>query len=175
MARRREAVLGPRRAGVSGPAAAGPGPGPAAGRSTGTGGGGPATSALAPIGAAEYAERARTAYASAQGAAGRGADVIVLFDDQYIQYFTGFVFSPTERPIALVVGPGGERVLFVPRLELEHAEALADVDRVVAYPEYPGEVHPSSCCSARCAGSGWAAAPSPSTTTATRPSWGTPR
>ncbi|MCC6310534.1 MAG: aminopeptidase P family protein [Trueperaceae bacterium] len=94
------------------------------------------------MGAAEYAERARTAYASAQGAAGRGADVIVLFDDQYIQYFTGFVFSPTERPIALVVGPGGERVLFVPRLELEHAEALADVDRVVAYPEYPGEVHP---------------------------------
>ncbi len=118
MARGGEAVPGPRRAGVSGNGRVGP----------------------VPIGPAEYAQRARTASERALGAA--GADVIVLFDDQYIQYFTGFVFSPTERPIALIVGPDGERALFVPRLELEHAEALADVDRVVAYPEYPGETHP---------------------------------
>src|SRR5690606_5465223 len=41
-----------------------------------------------------------------------------------------------------VIGDSGESVLFVPRLELEHAEAYAHVDRVVTYPEYPGEVHP---------------------------------
>ncbi len=67
---------------------------------------------------------------------------VVLFDDQYVQYYTGFVFAPTERPIAAVLLRDGQRVLFVPRLELEHAEASADADRIVAYPEYPGRRHP---------------------------------
>ena len=94
--------------------------------------------ALSPITPSELAARARTA---ASRLAGRAA-ALVLFDDQYIQYFTGFVFSPTERPIALIVDPDGARTLFVPRLEREHAEAMASVERVVAYPEYPGETHP---------------------------------
>lgn len=59
-----------------------------------------------------------------------------------IFYLCGFAFAPTERPIGLVIGTDGESVLFVPRLELEHAEAYAHVDRVVTYPEYPGEEHP---------------------------------
>ncbi|MEX2502927.1 MAG: Xaa-Pro peptidase family protein [Trueperaceae bacterium] len=67
---------------------------------------------------------------------------IVLFDDQYVQYFTGFVFAATERPIGAVLLPDGERILFVPRLEREHAQATSDADRVVDYPEYPGERHP---------------------------------
>jgi Xaa-Pro aminopeptidase len=33
-------------------------------------------------------------------------------------------------------------VLFVPRLEHEHAEQTADADRVESYPEYPGRRHP---------------------------------
>ena len=69
-------------------------------------------------------------------------DVLVLFDDQYVHYYTGFVFTPTERPMAVVITRDGERVLFVPRLELEHAGQLSDADRVVSYPEYPGERHP---------------------------------
>ena len=67
---------------------------------------------------------------------------VVLFDDQYVQYLTGFVYAMTERPIAAVVLPDGERILFVPRLETEHAIETASADRVVDYPEYPGRRHP---------------------------------
>jgi Xaa-Pro aminopeptidase len=91
-----------------------------------------------PIEPAERADRARAAFARL------GADVgaLVLFDDQYIQYFADFVFHPTERPIALVLTREGERTLFVPRLELEHAREVADVEHVVSYGEYPGERDP---------------------------------
>ena len=66
----------------------------------------------------------------------------VLFDSHYITYYTDFAFIPTERPMALAVSAEGERVLFVPRLELEHAQAEAVVDRVETYPEYPDDPHP---------------------------------
>jgi Xaa-Pro dipeptidase len=49
----------------------------------------------------------------------------VLFHNYYVTYFTDFAFIPTERPIAFAVNAQGERVLFVPRLELEHAQAEA--------------------------------------------------
>jgi Xaa-Pro dipeptidase len=68
-----------------------------------------------------------------------GLGGIVLFDPYYVLYYTGFAFVPTERPMALVVGPHGERALVVPRLEVEHAEAKATVDRVEHYLEYPGD------------------------------------
>lgn len=67
---------------------------------------------------------------------------VVLFDSFHIMYFTGFVFIPTERPIAFALSPTGERLLFVPRLELEHAKAEGRVARVESYPEYPGKPHP---------------------------------
>lgn len=67
---------------------------------------------------------------------------IVLFDRYYILYYTGFAFIPTERPVALVVNTAGERALFVPRLELEHAESNAFVDQVTTYLEYPYIPHP---------------------------------
>lgn len=66
----------------------------------------------------------------------------VLFDNDYITYYTDFAFIPTERPMALVVGVDGERILYVPRLELEHARSEAVVDRVETYPEYPDDPHP---------------------------------
>jgi Xaa-Pro aminopeptidase len=66
----------------------------------------------------------------------------VWWGNAYIFYLTGFAFVPTERPIALIVTEAGETVLFVPRLELEHAQTYAHVDRVVSYPEFPGETHP---------------------------------
>ena len=66
----------------------------------------------------------------------------VLFDNAYVLYYTGFAFIPTERPAALVVNADGERGLFVPRLEREHAQANATVQHVSDYPEYPSERHP---------------------------------
>lgn len=67
---------------------------------------------------------------------------VVLFDADYIKYYTGFTFIPTERPMAFVMNASGERALFVPRLEVEHAESNALVDRVDHYQEYPDDPHP---------------------------------
>jgi Xaa-Pro aminopeptidase len=71
-----------------------------------------------------------------------GLSGVVLFDSTYILYYTGFAFIPTERPVAFVMNASGETVMFVPRLELEHARANADVDQVEHYIEYPYHVHP---------------------------------
>lgn len=67
---------------------------------------------------------------------------VVLFDNFHITYYTGFAFIPTERPICFAMNADGERVLFVPRLEVEHAQAEARVERVESYLEYPGDPHP---------------------------------
>lgn len=67
---------------------------------------------------------------------------VVLFDHYYIQYYTGFAFIPTERPIAFVMNKRGERALFVPRLEVEHAQSNAFIQRVDFYVEYPLDPHP---------------------------------
>ena len=67
---------------------------------------------------------------------------VVLFDSHYILYYCGFAFIPTERPIALVINQKGDKGLFVPRLELEHAESNATIDKVVSYVEYPYDPHP---------------------------------
>ena len=66
----------------------------------------------------------------------------VLFDNYYILYYTGFAYVPTERPIAFVLNSAGENLLFVPRLEVEHAGANAIIDRVDHYIEYPYQPHP---------------------------------
>ena len=92
-----------------------------------------------PIGPATYqARRARIADLARDA----GAELSVWWANHRVFYLTGFAFVPTERPIALVVTAESEAVLLVPRLELEHARAYAHVDRVEAYPEYPGERHP---------------------------------
>jgi Xaa-Pro aminopeptidase len=66
----------------------------------------------------------------------------VMFDNYYILYYTGFAFIPTERPIAFAMNARGERALFVPRLEVEHAESNAVIQRVDHYLEYPHLAHP---------------------------------
>ena len=65
----------------------------------------------------------------------------VLFDADYIRYFTGFNFLATERPVA-VAFTDGTVTAFVPEFEVERTRAEADFDRVDSYPEYPGETHP---------------------------------
>ena len=72
----------------------------------------------------------------------RGLSGCVLFDPQYVGYFTGFAFIPTERPIAFVLARDGRGGMLVPRLEVEHAQANAAVSEVAHYDEYPGERHP---------------------------------
>jgi Xaa-Pro dipeptidase len=67
---------------------------------------------------------------------------VVLFDHDYILYYTGFAFIPTERPIAFVMNTHGERALFVPRLEVEHARSNSLIQRVDFYIEYPLDPHP---------------------------------
>lgn len=97
---------------------------------------------IGPITREERTERARTAfnYVSSEVAA------LVLFDDQFIQYYTDFVFHPTERPVALIISREGERTLFVPDLEREHAAQAGQGEHVVTYPEIRAGSIPSTFC-----------------------------
>ena len=91
------------------------------------------------IGDAELSVR-RDTFAAAL--AERGLAGAVLFDTQYVHYYTGFFFIPTERPIAFALAADGRGGMLVPRLELEHARANTAVSEVAHYDEYPGERHP---------------------------------
>jgi Xaa-Pro dipeptidase len=88
---------------------------------------------------AEFEARIQTLVGQVQA---QGLSGAVLFDNTYVGYFADFAFIPTERPIALAVNEQGERALLVPRLEVEHAQAEAVVDRIEHYLEYPGDPHP---------------------------------
>lgn len=91
------------------------------------------------ISPAEFQSRAQTllSYIRKHDLAG-----VVLFDRDHVLYFTGFAFIPTERPLAFIMNKEGKRILFVPRLELEHAQSRAAVDAVEYYAEYPSVSHP---------------------------------
>lgn len=72
---------------------------------------------------------------------GRVVDGVVLFLPHNVSYFAKFGFMVTERPIAFVMTPS-RSALLVPRMETEHAHAMALVDEVIDYPEFPDERHP---------------------------------
>lgn len=72
----------------------------------------------------------------------QGLSGVVLFDTYYVQYYSGFVFIPTERPMAFVMNDKGELALFVPRMEVEHAKGNSIAERVDFYKEYPDNPHP---------------------------------
>jgi Xaa-Pro aminopeptidase len=84
-------------------------------------------------------DRRRAALWSALSA--RDPKGVVMFGGLNVLYFTGFGFIPTERPMAAILTPA-LRVLFVPRLEVEHAQRHAEVQRIESYPEYPDARHP---------------------------------
>ena len=69
-------------------------------------------------------------------------DALCVFYPARVAYLTGFHHIPTERPIALVLGPDAYTALIVPAVEKEHAEQVAGVDRLEVYFEYPGVEHP---------------------------------
>jgi Xaa-Pro dipeptidase len=93
------------------------------------------------IPADEYKLRAEKllAYLQAENLSG-----VVLFERDYILYYTGFAFIPTERPIGFLMNAAGEKSLFVPRLEMEHAAGNALIDRVDYYVEYPYKPRPEA-------------------------------
>ena len=91
------------------------------------------------IPAAELVERRRRLLDHARAHELTGC---VLFDEKYIQYFTGFGFLATERPVAFAVKVAGEMAVFVPEFEVERVRAETAFERVESYPEYPGREHP---------------------------------
>ena len=72
----------------------------------------------------------------------KGLEGACLFGPTAVFYLTGFPFLATERPIAVAITPEDRVVLFVPRLEGEHAKEEVPEAEVRTYPEYPGEKHP---------------------------------
>ena len=60
----------------------------------------------------------------------RGLDLAgyVLFDEKYIQYFTGFGFLATERPVAVASNGAGELMVFVPEFEVERVKAETEFE-----------------------------------------------
>ena len=66
----------------------------------------------------------------------------VLFDPDYIRYFTSFNFLSNERPIVFAQNVGGEMAIFVPEFEVDRVRAETTFERVESYPEYPGIEHP---------------------------------
>ncbi len=69
-------------------------------------------------------------------------DAMCVFYPARIAYLSGFHHVPTERPIALVLGPDAYTALIVPAVEKEHAEQVEGIDRLDVYFEYPGVEHP---------------------------------
>jgi Xaa-Pro dipeptidase len=86
--------------------------------------------------------------AVAAGMEAAGLDAICVFYPARVAYLTGFHHIPTERPIALVLGPHTRSALVVPAVEKEHAESSTSLDRVDVYFEYPGAEHPMERISA---------------------------
>ncbi|HEY3614334.1 MAG TPA: Xaa-Pro peptidase family protein [Gaiellales bacterium] len=73
---------------------------------------------------------------------GQGLSGYVLFDADYIQYFTGFGFLSTERPVVYAQSAGGEMAVLVPEFEVERVRAETAFERIEPYVEYPGVEHP---------------------------------
>jgi Xaa-Pro aminopeptidase len=73
---------------------------------------------------------------------GEGLSGYVLFGQDYIRYFTDFVFLSNERPVVYAESAAGESVVFVPEFELERTRAETSFARIESYPEYPGVEHP---------------------------------
>jgi Xaa-Pro dipeptidase len=91
------------------------------------------------ISAAELADRRGRLLEHARDV---GLTGVVLFDQAYIQYHTGFSFLSNERPIAFAQSVAGETAVFVPEFEVERTREEAAFDRIESYPEYPGVEHP---------------------------------
>jgi len=69
----------------------------------------------------------------------QGLDAVCVFAPVRVAYLSGFFFSATERPIALVVTASGEVAALLPRLEVSHYELQGPGGTLLeVYAEYPG-------------------------------------
>lgn len=87
---------------------------------------------------AEYRSRRTAIFART---AAKQVDAFVLVDPNNVSYLSRFAFVTTERPMAYILTPD-RSILFVPRMEVEHATEIGLVDEVISYPEYPGKRPP---------------------------------
>src|SRR5579871_607413 len=94
---------------------------------------------MTPITAAELEQRRGRLLEEVKG---RGLSGYVLFGQDYIRYFTSFVFLSNERPIMYAESVSGESAVFVPEFEVARTRAETTFERVESYPEYPGIEHP---------------------------------
>jgi Xaa-Pro dipeptidase len=91
------------------------------------------------ISRAEFAERRARLLEHLRGQSLTG---YVLFGEHYIQYFTGFNYLATERPVAVAGNLNGEIAVFVPAFEADRVREETPFERIETYPEYPGKQHP---------------------------------
>ncbi|MGQ9849154.1 MAG: M24 family metallopeptidase [Aggregatilineaceae bacterium] len=93
---------------------------------------------MMPLGEAFYRRKVAQIQAALEPA---GLDGLLLLDPFNVIYASGFVHTPSERPLGLYVPARGEAALFVPLLEAENAAATW-VGDIRTYFEYPAEEHP---------------------------------
>ncbi|GGO25367.1 M24 family metallopeptidase [Deinococcus humi] len=88
------------------------------------------------IGADEYRLRRERVFRLLQE---RQLDAVCVFGPTRVAYLSGFFFSPTERPIALILTADGRVAALLPQLELSHFQQQGPaLDDSAIYPEYPG-------------------------------------
>lgn len=99
-----------------------------------------------PLGEAFYRRRVAVIQ---QTLAEQALDGLLLLDTNDVVYASGFVHSPSERPVGLYIPSSGAPALFVPLLEQENAAATWISD-IRIYFEYPGEEHPVAWMQREC-------------------------
>ncbi len=67
-------------------------------------------------------------------------DALLLLDPYNLYYLTGFYHQSTERHLGLLIPRDGDPVFYVPKLELEMAQATI-IRKVKHYFDYPGPKH----------------------------------
>lgn len=69
-------------------------------------------------------------------------DGLLIFKPHNIYYLLGFFYFPTERTVAAWLPAEGDPVLFIPKLEEDHAATHEWLTRVAVYFEHLGPPHP---------------------------------
>src|SRR5215831_3149768 len=87
--------------------------------------------------------------AAAHAAARCGFDAVVVAPGPDLRYLTGYDPPPLERLTALVVRPGAEPVLIVPKLERPRAEH-GGADRAAQLVDWPDGEDPYDVVRATC-------------------------
>jgi len=84
----------------------------------------------------------------------QGIDALLDLAAADINYLTGFFYTATERPTAVLVPREGEPILLLPLLDVDQVAAECWVKEVESYFEYPGLEHPIAWMAKLLAGRG---------------------